>query len=55
MKDLQKRRQRSHVFAGKRGFITPRDLFRWGERQPLSQQQLAEVKSKKMNETNEMN
>mmetsp|Transcript_2552 Transcript_2552/g.9614 ORF Transcript_2552/g.9614 Transcript_2552/m.9614 type:complete len:5361 (-) Transcript_2552:2473-18555(-) len=32
MKDLQRRRQGSKVFAGKSGFITPRDLFRWAER-----------------------
>jgi midasin len=25
-------RQSSRVFAGKHGFITPRDLFRWAER-----------------------
>ncbi|GBG67612.1 hypothetical protein CBR_g742 [Chara braunii] len=32
MKDLQRHRQSSQVFAGKHGFITPRDLFRWAER-----------------------
>ncbi|KAJ7552529.1 hypothetical protein O6H91_06G059200 [Diphasiastrum complanatum] len=32
MKDLQRHRQGSKVFAGKHGFITPRDLFRWAER-----------------------
>ncbi|KAD4889375.1 hypothetical protein E3N88_21448 [Mikania micrantha] len=32
MKDLQLHRQRSKVFAGKHGFITPRDLFRWADR-----------------------
>ncbi|KAJ1295332.1 hypothetical protein BS78_01G216000 [Paspalum vaginatum] len=32
MKDLQKHRQNSRVFAGKHGFITPRDLFRWANR-----------------------
>ncbi|KAF7800661.1 midasin [Senna tora] len=32
MKDLQLRRQSSRVFAGKHGFITPRDLFRWADR-----------------------
>ncbi|GIY25819.1 midasin [Caerostris darwini] len=32
MRDLQKRRRESHLFAGKLGFITLRDLFRWGER-----------------------
>jgi midasin (ATPase involved in ribosome maturation) len=29
MRELQRRRQRSNVFAGRHGFITPRDLFRW--------------------------
>ncbi|WVZ59171.1 hypothetical protein U9M48_009362, partial [Paspalum notatum var. saurae] len=32
MMDLQKHRQNSRVFAGKHGFITPRDLFRWANR-----------------------
>ncbi|KAL4625562.1 hypothetical protein ACB092_05G035400 [Castanea dentata] len=32
MKELQLLRQRSKVFAGKHGFITPRDLFRWAHR-----------------------
>ncbi|CAA3030250.1 Midasin [Olea europaea subsp. europaea] len=32
MKDLQFHRQSSKVFAGKHGFITPRDLFRWADR-----------------------
>ncbi|TVU30479.1 hypothetical protein EJB05_22106, partial [Eragrostis curvula] len=32
MKDLQMHRQNSRVFAGKHGFITPRDLFRWANR-----------------------
>lgn len=32
MKELQLHRQRSKVFAGKHGFITPRDLFRWAKR-----------------------
>ncbi|XP_077240383.1 midasin-like protein isoform X2 [Tasmannia lanceolata] len=32
MKDLQLHRQNSKVFAGKHGFITPRDLFRWADR-----------------------
>jgi midasin len=31
-RELQRRRQGSNVFAGKHGFITPRDLFRWGAR-----------------------
>ncbi|KAM3408334.1 hypothetical protein ACQJBY_001473 [Aegilops geniculata] len=32
MKDLQMHRQNSRVFAGRHGFITPRDLFRWANR-----------------------
>ncbi|KAK9066170.1 hypothetical protein SSX86_013491 [Deinandra increscens subsp. villosa] len=32
MIDLQLHRQSSKVFAGKHGFITPRDLFRWADR-----------------------
>ncbi|CAN0878069.1 MDN1 [Linum grandiflorum] len=32
MDDLQRQRQSSKVFAGKHGFITPRDLFRWAGR-----------------------
>ena len=32
MKDLQLHRQNSKIFAGKHGFITPRDLFRWANR-----------------------
>lgn len=32
MKSLQTHRQSSKIFAGKGGFITPRDLFRWAER-----------------------
>ena len=39
MKELQKIRQRTHVFAGKHGFITPRDLFRWGNRHGSSDTQ----------------
>ncbi|KAK9099488.1 hypothetical protein Syun_026533 [Stephania yunnanensis] len=35
MKDLQLHRQNSQVFAGKHGFITPRDLFRWADRYRL--------------------
>ncbi|XP_057664406.1 midasin [Diorhabda carinulata] len=37
MTDLQIRRRGSAAFAGKRGFITLRDLFRWGERYRLAQ------------------
>ncbi|XP_078492436.1 midasin isoform X3 [Ciona intestinalis] len=32
MQDLQARRRASGLFAGKHGFITLRDLFRWAER-----------------------
>eukprot|EP00198_Chlamydomonas_reinhardtii_P014222 XP_001703559.1 predicted protein [Chlamydomonas reinhardtii] len=31
-RELQRRRNAHSVFAGKHGFITPRDLFRWAER-----------------------
>nr|XP_022918861.1 midasin [Onthophagus taurus] len=37
MKDLQTRRRGSAAFAGKYGFITLRDLFRWGERYRLAE------------------
>ncbi|BET00740.1 ATPase family associated with various cellular activities (AAA) [Nesidiocoris tenuis] len=37
MSDLQIRRRGSATFAGKLGFITLRDLFRWGERYRLAQ------------------
>eukprot|EP00127_Corallochytrium_limacisporum_P003804 Clim_evm18s153 gene=Clim_evmTU18s153 len=33
MKDLEALRDSSQIFAGKEGFITLRDLFRWGYRQ----------------------
>ncbi|GMH33343.1 hypothetical protein BSKO_01177 [Bryopsis sp. KO-2023] len=42
MRELQRRRQSSNVFAGKHGFITPRDLFRWADREAISYEQLAE-------------
>lgn len=42
MTNLQVRRQNSQIFAGKHGFITPRDLFRWAERKPSTYQELAE-------------
>ncbi|KAL1131390.1 hypothetical protein AAG570_011007 [Ranatra chinensis] len=38
MTDLQLRRKGSAAFAGKQGFITLRDLFRWGERYRLANQ-----------------
>ncbi|KAH9601131.1 Midasin AAA lid domain 5 [Trypanosoma melophagium] len=42
MISLQLRRQASQVFAGRHGFITPRDLFRWAERCPETYQEMAE-------------
>ena len=43
MKDLQTARQHSQVFAGKQGFITLRDLFRWANRHPNGYEELAEA------------
>lgn len=43
MVELQRRRTASRVFHGKHGFITPRDLFRWADRKPLTYQELAEA------------
>ena len=43
MVELQRRRTASRVFAGKHGYITPRDLFRWADRTPGSYQELAEA------------
>ena len=42
MRELQRRRAISNVFAGRHGYITPRDLFRWAERHAVGYQQLAE-------------
>lgn len=42
MLELQRRRQNSAVFAGKHGYITPRDLLRWASRVPENRQELAE-------------
>ena len=42
MRELQRRRALSNVFAGRHGFITPRDLFRWAGRGAVGYQQLAE-------------
>lgn len=36
MTDLQLRRKSTAAFAGKQGFMTLRDLFRWGERYRLA-------------------
>ncbi|KAM6915471.1 midasin [Xenentodon cancila] len=38
MQDLQSLRKGSSVFAGKHGFITLRDLFRWADRYRLDEQ-----------------
>lgn len=38
MRELQRRRQATNAFAGKHGFITPRDLFRWAERHAVGYQ-----------------
>lgn len=32
--------QGTNVFAGKHGYITPRDLFRWGNRAAVGYQQV---------------
>ncbi|KFM76668.1 Midasin, partial [Stegodyphus mimosarum] len=39
MQELQVRRRESGVFAGKQGYITLRDLFRWGERYAYASKQ----------------
>ena len=43
--DVAGRRRSSNVFQGKHGFITPRDLFRWADRKPLTYEELAEARS----------
>ncbi|SJX65482.1 related to MDN1-Huge dynein-related AAA-type ATPase (midasin) [Sporisorium reilianum f. sp. reilianum] len=40
--ELQKRRQAGRVFETKQAFVTLRDLFRWGNREAMGYQQLAE-------------
>ncbi|GAC98481.1 hypothetical protein PHSY_006075 [Pseudozyma hubeiensis SY62] len=40
--ELQKRRQAGRVFETKQAFVTLRDLFRWGNREAVGYQQLAE-------------
>ncbi|CAM1297592.1 MDN1 (predicted) [Pycnogonum litorale] len=40
MNELQVRRRSSGVFAGKQGYITLRDLFRWAERYRQASQQI---------------
>ena len=42
MRELQRRRQMSNAFAGKHGYITARDLFRWAERPADGYAQLTE-------------
>ncbi|KAL0049173.1 hypothetical protein WJX82_008148 [Trebouxia sp. C0006] len=42
MRDLYRTRQVSNVFAGKHGFITPRDLFKWAGRGAVGYPELAE-------------
>ena len=32
MQELHRRRQCSNIFAGRKAFVTPRDLFRWADR-----------------------
>jgi len=41
MNELQMHRQQSRLFAGKEGFITPRDLLRWAGRHPTTYEELA--------------
>ena len=41
-KELAPAAQGSNVFAGKHGFITPRDLFKWAARGAVGYQELAE-------------
>ena len=41
MRELQRRRSVSNVFAGKHGYITPRDLFRWANRPAVGYDELA--------------
>jgi midasin len=41
MRELQRRRQGSQAFAGKDGYITARDLFRWANRQSTGYEALA--------------
>lgn len=41
MRELQRRRQGSRAFAGKDGYITARDLFRWANRQSTGYEALA--------------
>ena len=41
MRQLQRRRSASNVFAGRHGYITPRDLFRWAYRPAIGYEELA--------------
>ncbi|XP_070579649.1 LOW QUALITY PROTEIN: midasin-like [Ptychodera flava] len=42
MLDLQARRRGSGVFAGKQGYITLRDLFRWAERYSMTSSEITQ-------------
>lgn len=41
MRELQLRRRSTSLFAGREGYVTARDLFRWSARQPRSKGELA--------------
>ncbi len=41
MRELQTRRRGTRLFSGKGGFVTARDMFRWGARKPSTRQDLA--------------
>lgn len=41
MRQLQRRRSSTNALAGRHGFITPRDLFRWANRQAVGYDELA--------------
>ena len=41
MQELQLRRQKSGVFAGKSGFVTARDLLKWANRKPNGKEEAA--------------
>lgn len=43
MKELQRVRAGSQVFAGREGYITLRDLFRWADRKPTTKEEVAEI------------
>ena len=39
--ELERHRRGGDIFHGKRGFITPRDLLRWANRNPGTYEELA--------------